>query len=140
MPTDRRTRTTRIARGALAVVALHVADDNFLQPAAGTSAADHLVSGLVPLAVLVVAAWAYRRFRAGFRATIALTLGLFGIVAGVEAVYYTVKGNTSGDDFTGLLSIAAGILLIGVGAVTLWLTRRRDDRLRRRYLRRSLLL
>jgi fermentation-respiration switch protein FrsA (DUF1100 family) len=131
---------SRLARGALAVVALHVADDNFLQPAPGTSAADHLVSGLVPLAVLVVAAWAYPRLRAGGRATIALTLGLFGIVAGVEAVYYTVKGNTSGDDFTGLLSIAAGILLIAVGAVTLWRTRRRDDRLGRRYLRRSLLL
>ena len=131
---------SRLARGALAVVALHVADDNFLQPAPGTSAADHLVSGLVPLAVLVVAAWAYPRLRAGVRATIALTLGLFGVVAGVEAVYYTVKGNTSGDDFTGLLSIAAGILLIAVGAVTLWRTRRRDDRLGRRYLRRSLLL
>ena len=59
---------SRLARGALAVVALHVADDNFLQPQPGTSAADHLVSGLVPLAVLALAAWAYPRLRAGFRA------------------------------------------------------------------------
>jgi hypothetical protein len=129
-----------LATGALAVVALHVVDDSFLQPQPGTSAGDHVVSGLVPLAVLALAAWAYPRLRAGLRAVIALTLGLFGIVAGVEAGYYTTKSGPSGDDFTGLLAIAAGVLLIGVGAMTLWRTRRRDDRLRRRYLRRSLLL
>jgi DNA mismatch repair protein MutL len=36
------------------VIALHVLDDSFLQPSPGTSAGDHLVSGLVPLAVLAV--------------------------------------------------------------------------------------
>jgi hypothetical protein len=33
-------------RIALAVIALRVLDDNFIQPTAGTSPADHLVSGL----------------------------------------------------------------------------------------------
>ena len=47
------TSTTTIARVALAVMALHVIDDSFLQPANGTSAADHLVSGLVPLVVFL---------------------------------------------------------------------------------------
>jgi hypothetical protein len=90
--------------------------------------------------VLGLAAWAYPRRRAGLRATIALTLGLFGIVTGVEAGYYTTKGGPSGDDFTGLAAAAAGVVLVGLGAVVLWKTRRRDDSLRRRYLRRSLLL
>jgi uncharacterized protein len=130
---------TVVARVAIALVALHVADDNFLQPQAGTSAGDHLVSGLVPLAVLVLAAWAYPRLRAGLRATIALVLGAFGIVVGIEAVYYTTKGGPSGDDFSGLLAIPAGMMLLGVGVVTLWRSRRTDDRLRRRYLRRFLL-
>jgi hypothetical protein len=128
-----------LARGALAVVALHVVDDSFLQPQPGTSAEDHLVSGLVPLGLLALTAWAYPRLRAGVRAAIALTLGVFGVVAGVEAVYYTTKGGPTGDDFTGLASILAGLLLLGVGAVTLWRTRRIDDRLHRRYLRRFLL-
>ena len=35
-----------LSSGALTVVGLHVVDDNFLQPEPGTSAADHLVSGL----------------------------------------------------------------------------------------------
>ena len=76
----------------------------------------------------------------GPRSVVALTLGAFGIVAGVEAGYYTTKGGPSGDDFTGFLAIAAGVLLIGVGARTLWTARSRGDRLRRRYLRRFLFL
>jgi hypothetical protein len=89
--------------------------------------------------VLALAAWAYPRLRAGFRATIALLLGIFGIVAGVEAIYYTTKDGPSGDDFTGLLSIPAGIVLLAVGVVTLWRSRKTADSRRRRYLRRSLI-
>ena len=143
-PAPRETAGSRVtepvaARVALGVIGLHVVDDNFLQPEPGTAAADHLVSGLVPLGILAIAAWGYPRLRAGPRSVVALTLGAFGIVAGVEAGYYTTKGGPSGDDFTGFLAIAAGVLLIGVGARTLWTARSRDDRLRRRYLRRFLL-
>jgi fermentation-respiration switch protein FrsA (DUF1100 family) len=51
-------------------------------------------------------------------------------------VYYAVKVGASGDDYTGFLSIPAGLLLVGVGVRTLWRSRRRDDGLLRRYLRR----
>jgi len=130
---------TAIARVAVAVVALHVVDDNFLQPNPGTEAADHLVSGLVPLALLVGAATGYPRLRPGARATVAFLLGFFGVLAGIEAVHYTRAVGPSGDDFTGLLSIPAGLVLIGLGATTLWRSRRRDDRLWWRYGRRLLL-
>jgi dienelactone hydrolase len=129
-----------LARFALGVVALHVVDDNFLQPNPGTSAADHLVSGLVPLAFLLGAGLLYPRLRAGARATIALLGGFFGVLAGTEAFHYTRAGGASADDYTGLLSIPAGLLLIGLGAVTLWRSRRRGDRLWWRYSRRLLIL
>jgi dienelactone hydrolase len=129
-----------LARVALGVVALHVVDDNFLQPNPGTSAADHLVSGLVPLALLIGAGLLYPRLRAGARATIALFAGFFGVLAGTEAFHYTRAVGPSGDDYTGLLSIPAGLLLIGLGAVTLWRSRRTDDRLWWRYSRRLLIL
>ena len=122
------------------LVSLHVVDDNFLQPNPGTSAGDHLVSGLVPLALLVLAGIVYPRLRAGARATIALLAGFFGVLAGTEAVDYTRTVGASGDDYTGLLSIPAGFLLIGLGAVTLWRSRRTDDRPWWRYLRRLLLV
>src|SRR5687767_65732 len=71
----------------IGVIAIHVIDDSFVQPQPGTSAGDHLVSGLVPLAVLGLAAAVYPRVRGGARAAIALLLGVFGVVAGIEAAH-----------------------------------------------------
>jgi len=127
-----------LARLAIGVVALHVVDDNFLQPNPGTSAGDHLTGGFVQLAVLVAAAAGYGRLRAGARATTALLVGFFGVLAGTEAVHYSMGAGPSGDDYTGLFSIPAGLTLVGLGAVTLWKSRRRDDRLWWRYGRRLL--
>ena len=125
---------------AVGLVALHVVDDNFLQPQPGTSQTDHLVSGLVPLALLFGAAVVYGRARAGVRATLALLLGFFGVVSGTEAVYYSLSGGPSGDDFTGFLSMVGGFVLLAIGAVTLWRSRRTDDSRLRRYLRRSVIV
>ena len=124
----------------IAVVCLHVVDDNFLQPNPGISAVDHVVSGLVPLALLAAAGLLYGRVRAGARATITLLAGFFGVLAGTEAVQYTRTVGPSGDDYTGLLSIPAGLLLLGLGIRTLWRSRRTGGRLWWRYLRRVLLL
>jgi len=128
-----------VARLAIGVVALHVVDDNFLQPNPGTTAGDHPVSGLVPLALLVAAAVFYGRLRAGARAVIALFAGYFGVLGGIEALHYTREVGPSGDDYTGILSLLAGLVLLGVGGLTLWRSRRRDDRLWWRYGRRALI-
>jgi fermentation-respiration switch protein FrsA (DUF1100 family) len=134
-----RTETT-LAVASLLAIALHVADDNFFQPPPGTSAGDHLVSGLVPLVVVCAVAAAYPRLRAGARAALALVFGILGIViGGIEPAYYGPKIGLSGDDYTGLLALAGGVVLLGVGVVTLWRSRRRDDGLVRRYGRRLLL-
>jgi len=129
-----------VARLALGVIALHVADDTFFQPEPGTSAADHLVSGLVPLALIAGAAVLYGRVRAGLRASLALVFGVIGVLGGVEAVYYGANGGMSGDDFTGLLCIPAGLTLLGIGVVSLWRSRRTDDARAWRYVRRLLLV
>jgi dienelactone hydrolase len=128
-----------LVRLAAGLVALHVVDDNFLQPNPGTGASDHLFAGLVPLALLVGAASLYGRVRAGAQATIALVLGFFGVLFGIEALHYTREVGPSGDDYTGLLSIPAGLVLVGVGVVKLWRSRKTTDRLWWRYSRRLLL-
>ena len=135
-----RVTETALARLGLGVVALHVADDSFFQPQPGTSAFDHLAGGLIPIVALLGVAVAYPRLRGGLRATLAVTLGIFGLVAGIEALYYAREVGASGDDYTGFLSIPAGVLLIGVGVATLWRTRRTDDRFVRCYLRRAMLV
>src|SRR6266498_3977851 len=96
-----------IGGGAIAV---HVLDDSFFQPEPGTSAGDHLVSGLVPVAVLALIAAVYSRFRAGLRGAIALIFGFLGTVGGAsEAGYYTATLGPGRDDYTGLLMIVAGV-------------------------------
>jgi alpha/beta superfamily hydrolase len=125
---------------ALALIGVHIADDNFFQPQPGTSATDHLVSGLLPLAVLLLGATVYPHVRSGLRATLAIAFGVFGVAMGAgEAVYYSLEVGPSGDDYTGFFALAAGLVLIGMGATMLWKTRRTQDAIRRRYLRRLLL-
>jgi MYXO-CTERM domain-containing protein len=122
------TLETKLAVVGLGAVSLHVLDDSFLQREPGTAAVDHLLSGLVPLAVLIGTAVLYHRLRPGLRATLALVLGVLGIViGGSEAAYYAPKEGLSGDDYTGLVAVAGGVLLLGLAAATLWRTRRRDD-------------
>jgi hypothetical protein len=58
---------SRVVVLALGAVALHILDDNYLQPRAGTSAGDHLTSGLVPLAILLGVAMAYPYLPAALR-------------------------------------------------------------------------
>jgi alpha/beta superfamily hydrolase len=134
-----RSRETVLFLIGIALIALHVIDDNYLQPQPGMSPDDHLVSGLVPLALLGLAAWAYPRLRGGRRGSLALISGVLGIAGGIEGFYYTRELGPSGDDFTGLLSLAAGLLLLGLGAVTLWRTRRTEGSRWWRYPRRALL-
>jgi uncharacterized protein len=130
---------TGLARIALGIGALHVVDDNFLQPQPGTSAGDHLVGGLIQTAFFVSLAWAYPRLRPGLRGTLAIFVGLFMVVMGAgEAGYYTRENGPSGDDYTGLLAIPAGLLLVGIGLFTLW-TSRKGGSLIRRYARRAAL-
>ena len=120
---SRREAYLRSEQGVLQVatgfIILHVADDNFIQPNPGTAAGDHLISGLVPIAVLVGVAAGYPRLRSGARATTALLLGFFGLLVGSEAVYYAMAVGPSGDDYTGLLSIFAGLVLLVLGLVVL---------------------
>jgi uncharacterized protein len=132
-------REGALVSAGVIVICVHVVDDSFLQPQPGTAAGDHLLSGLVPLGMLALAAAAYPHLSGCGRAAVAGVLGVFGIVAGAEAAYYTNGPGPSGDDYTGLLSIPAGILLVAVGAVTLWTTRRRDGSRRRKCVRRSLI-
>ncbi|HWN21039.1 MAG TPA: prolyl oligopeptidase family serine peptidase [Gaiellaceae bacterium] len=129
---------TGVVRLALGAIALHVVDENYLQPQPGTSAADHLASGLVPVAILVGVAAAYPRLPAWLRAATAMTFGALGIAVGFPGAYYLLDGSAEGAHYTGLLAIAAGVILIGTGPVTLWKTRKRGGSRRRRWARRLL--
>jgi hypothetical protein len=66
------------------VVAVDVLDDSFVEPEPGTAAGDHVIGGVTPLTILVLAAVVYPRLRVGIRAVVALLIGSLGIVAGAS--------------------------------------------------------
>ena len=135
-----RVKASTVAYASFALVGLHIADDSFLQPEPGTSALDHVPGGLVQLAALGLAVVGYRRGRAGVQATIAIVVGLLALVIGAASGGYgAVTHGLSGDDYTGLLVLPAGLALIGIGIATLWRSRKLNDRRRWRYTRRALI-
>jgi hypothetical protein len=126
-------------RLALGAGVLWVLDDSFWHREPGTAVSDHLASGLVPVALAVLLAVVYPRMRPGLRGAAALTVGPLMIVAGaVDGIGHIAVDRLSGDDVTALAAVVAGAVLIGLGATVLWRFRRRDERPRRRYLRRTL--
>src|SRR5215207_204455 len=122
---------------AAGAIGLHIVDDNYVQPQPGTSAGDHLASGLIPIAVLTAVALLYPHLRAGLRASLAMTMGAIGIAFGIPGAYYLLHDSATGDHYSGLLAIVAGAGLLLSGPVTLWNARRTDGSRRRRYWRRA---
>ena len=131
-------REAGAVRVALGLIALAIADDAFLHPEPGAAARDHLVSGLVPLALAAAVAVAYPRMRPGLRAVACLVCGSLAAVAGVaDGLRHIATDRMAGDDLTAVLGWLAGVALIGIGVTVLWRARRRDERRARRWARRG---
>jgi fermentation-respiration switch protein FrsA (DUF1100 family) len=129
-----------VFRIALAFAALAVLDDAFLHPEQGTAAADHLASGLVPVAVAAVLGWGYPRLGPVLRGFAAIACGLLALTAGIaDGFRHVAVDRLAGDDITAMVGGAAGAVLVGLGVVTLWRERRLEERRARRYARRTLL-
>lgn len=116
---------------------LHVLDDTFVGRQPGTSVGDELFSGAVVTGVLVGAILLYPRLRAGLRALLALTLGVLIATAGAMHVAHIVIDEPEGSDFTGVLALLGGLLLIGLSIAVAWRSRR-GGTLPRRIGRRAL--
>jgi uncharacterized protein len=122
-----------VFRAALAVVAIAVADDAYVHPEPGVVPGDHIVSGLVPLGVLVTLAATAPRLPVLLRGWLAIFTGALAITAGVtDGIRHIAVDRLSGDDVTAVLRGLAGGVLVLLGIAVLWRIRRRDrGRLRR---------
>jgi fermentation-respiration switch protein FrsA (DUF1100 family) len=105
----------------LAIVAYRL-DDAFLQMNPGTSAGDHLGSGLLPATILLAALLAWPIMATSIRALVSLLIGMLALTTGIATSgYHAYSDGPSGSDWSGLLAIAAGTVLLGLGV---WLTHR----------------
>lgn len=123
-------------RIAMGLGVLWVLDDAFWHREPGTSAADHLVPGLVPVALAVVLAVLVPRWRPGLRGAVMLVAGALLVVAGVaDGARHVAIDRLAGDDPTAMLAGLAGAALLVLGVVVLWRGRGRDERPVRRAAR-----
>ncbi|HXV56978.1 MAG TPA: alpha/beta fold hydrolase [Gaiellaceae bacterium] len=134
-----RGRKHAVFLAAVALLALHVLDDGFLQPEPGTSAGDHVLYVAVFLAAFAFAAAVYGRAPAGFRAALAFLFGVVALTYGAMAVGEARGQGLAGHDYTGLLLLPAGVALLVVAVLELWRSRRTGGSRGRRWGRRALL-
>jgi hypothetical protein len=131
---DAHRRETLMFAGAVGIVAIHAAVDAFLAPEPGTRPGDHLLRGLVTLALLGLAVALFPRLRTGGRATVAAILGALALEGAVLAIADALAVRARGEDWTGFLLAPAGIVLLGLAAAQLWRSRKPG---RLRWLRRG---
>jgi len=113
---------------SLVAVGFRAVDDAFLQRPHGVEVGDHVLSGLVPLLGLAVAAWAASHLNGAVRGLVLLIAGLLGLVGGMElfAEAGTVSGGVQADDLSGILSMAGGVVLVAISFHSIWAAPRRQ--------------
>jgi hypothetical protein len=132
-------RETAVFRAAMGVIAVALIEDAVVFPEPGTSAGDHVAALLVPLLVALVLAWTFPRMHGGTRAAVSVACGTLALVAGIaDGFRHVAVARLAGDDATVMLGGVAGAALIVLGVLTLWRSRRLDERRPRRYARRAL--
>jgi fermentation-respiration switch protein FrsA (DUF1100 family) len=138
LPTRAREAVTRtdvlVFSGAMAIMALHASVDSFIAPEPGTDAADHLLRGLVSLAVLALATVVYSRLPAGGRAALAGVFGALALEGAVLAIADARAVGARGEDWTGFFLAPVGVVLLGLAVTLLWRSRKPG---RFRWLRRA---
>ena len=120
---DRGGREWLVFAAATCVLVLHVLDDSFVHREPGIGVLHHLVPALVVLAVAAAGVVAYPFARPGIRCGLALVFGALGLVGGLIHVGHIRAESLSGSDLTGLLALAAALVLLGLGVAVPYLHR-----------------
>ena len=127
-------RDVLVFSGALVIIALHAIVDSFIAPEPGTGASDHLMRGLVSLAVLALAVAVYPRLPAGGRAGLAGVFGALALEGAILAIADARAVGARDEDWTGFLLVPVGVVLLVQAALLLWRSRKPG---RFRWIRRA---
>ena len=108
---------TAVFRGATAVALLHALDDAFLNRQPGVDWDQHALAAAISLAVGVAAMIGFPRLRPGLRAGVSLVFGVLATVNGGFHVAHVTVDGPAASDYTGVLAVAAGVVLVALGLV-----------------------
>jgi uncharacterized protein len=102
---------------AAAVFALaHALDDAFLLPGGGVPLTQHALAAAIALVATVLAIVKFDSLRPGLRAAVAFTFGALALPNGGRHLQHMLHDGTTANDVTGLLALAAGVVLVGLAA------------------------
>src|SRR3954471_20897111 len=111
-----RTRSTEaFVFSAAAVVALaHAFDDALLLPGGGVPLTRHAIALVIAVVATGAAILKFDSLRPGLRAVTAFTFGVLAAVNGGRHAHHILHEGTTANDVTGVLAVAAGVVLIGL--------------------------
>jgi uncharacterized protein len=116
-----RSRTTRstealVFSGAAVVALAHAFDDAFLLNTAGVSLAQHALAAGVALVASVLAIVSFASLRPGVRSLVAFVFGALAMINGGRHAHHIATVDVTANDVTGVLALAAGVVLVGLAA------------------------
>lgn len=121
---------TTAFRAATAVAMLHALDDAFLNRQPGVDVDQHALAAVISLAAGTGAVVAFPRLRPGFRAAISFLFGVLAIVNGALHVRHISLDGAAASDYTGVLALAGGVVLVLLGLAIPFLHRGEGARTR----------
>jgi hypothetical protein len=123
---------TLVFWAATGVAILHALDDAFLNRQPGADLDQHALAAAIALVAGIGAIVGFPRLRPGFRAAIAFVFGVFAIVNGALHVRHISLDGAAASDYTGVLVLAAGVVLVVLGLAIPFLHRGEGAATRRR--------
>jgi hypothetical protein len=119
----RRAPETTIFTAAIAVALMHVLDNAFVHREPGVGPGQHMLAIVVSLVLGLGAVAAFPSLRPAVRFALALVFAALATVDGAMHAKHIAAESVSASDVTGVLALAAGVVLIGLAVATLWLHR-----------------
>jgi hypothetical protein len=105
---------------ATVLILVHALDDAFVHRGPGLGLGQHALAAGISAVACVAGVLAFPSLRPGLRSALAFAFGGLACVNGLFHVAHVVHYGPAGSDLTGLLAIAAGVLLPGLAVAIPW--------------------
>jgi pimeloyl-ACP methyl ester carboxylesterase len=116
----RRSGEATVFAVAVALALVHALDDAFVHRGPGLGLGQHALAGLIAVAAGVGAVLAFPSLRPGLRAALAFSFGGLALVNGMLHAIHVGEHGAAGGDVTGVLAVAAGVVLLGLAVAIPW--------------------
>jgi uncharacterized protein len=109
--------TFTVFTAAVALALLHALDDAFLLPPGGVPITQHALAAGIAVIASALAVWRFRSLRPGAQSAVAFVFGFLAVInGGRHAHHILIENQLTANDVTGLLALAAGVVLLGLAA------------------------